>query len=79
VGSAGAEIGFDGGRKRQRPEQPVRVIDYPGVEIMDLGGEILEVVPTSIEVESNKDERTLVDFSVHAHVDATHEAHVGVE
>ena len=79
VCSASAEVDVDWGCERQSPEQPVRVRGYSRVEIMDLGAEIREVIQTSIEVQSDKDERTLVDFSVHAHVDATHEAHIGVE
>ena len=50
-----------------------------GVEIVDLGAEVDEVKLTSVEVKSNEPERSLVYPAVLADIDATHEAHVGVE
>ena len=49
------------------------------VEVMDLGGEVYEVVPTSVEVKSNESERPAVNGAILADVDALHEAHIGVE
>src|SRR5438309_3679007 len=52
---------------------------YPRVEVEDLGRETVEVVPTSIEVQSNEAEGSLMDRSILTHVNAAHEPHVGVE
>src|SRR5207245_5052014 len=46
---------------------------------MDLGGEVGEVILTSVQVQSNKAESSLVNSAVLADVDAAHEPHVGVE
>src|SRR6266446_8430669 len=51
----------------------------PGVEVMNLGGEVCEVEPTSVEVESNESERRLVNGAILADVGALHKPHVGVE
>ena len=51
----------------------------PGVEVVDLGRESVEVVPTSVEVQSNEAESSLMDRSILTHVNAAHEPHVGVE
>jgi len=52
---------------------------YSGIEVVDLGREIREVILTSVEVQSNEAERSFVDSSVEADVSAAHEAHVSVE
>ena len=67
------------GLQRDRPEQAARVGMDPGVEVMNLGGEVREVEPTSVQVKSNEPERRLVDGAVQADVGALHEPHVGVE
>ena len=67
------------GRKRDRPEQALRVGMDPGVEVVHLGGEVLEVEPTSVEVESNESERAFVHGAIDADVDTLHKAHIGVE
>jgi len=51
----------------------------PGVEVVHLGGEVLEVEPTSVEIQSNKTERSPMDGAIMADVDTLHKAHVGVE
>ena len=51
----------------------------PRVEVVDLGREILEVILTSVEVQSNEAECSLVDRSILAHIHTAHKAHVGVE
>ena len=67
------------GPERDRPEQSARVGMDPGVEVVNLGGEVLEVEPTSVEVQSNESERSPVDGAILADVDTLHKAHVGVE
>jgi hypothetical protein len=62
-----------------RPEQSRRVGVNAGVEVMDLSGEVREVILTSVKVQSNESERPLVDTSVQSHVDAAHEPHVCVK
>ena len=51
----------------------------PGVEVVNLGGEVFEVEPTSVEVQSNESERPPVDGANLADVDTLHKAHIGVE
>jgi hypothetical protein len=67
------------GPERDRPEQAARVGMDPGVEVVNLGGEVLEVEPTSVEVQSNEPERSPVDGAILADVDTLHESHIGVE
>ena len=67
------------GRERDRPEQAARVGMDPGVEVVNLGGEVLEVEPTSVEVQSNESERSPVDDAILADVDTLHKPHIGVE
>jgi hypothetical protein len=67
------------GPERYRPEQAARVGMDPGVEVVNLGGEVFEVEPTSVEVQSNESERSPMDGAILADVDALHEAHIGVE
>ena len=38
------------GLERHRPEQAARIGMDPGVEVVNLGGEVFEVEPTSVEV-----------------------------
>ena len=64
---------------RHGPEKAVWIRVDTGIKVMDLGREIREVILTSVEVQSNEAERSLVDSSVDPYVDAAHEAHVGVE
>src|SRR6202022_3707387 len=65
--------------QRNSPEQATRVGMDPRIEVVHLGREVYEVVPTSIEVQSHESEGTLVHIAVLADVVALHEAHVGVE
>jgi hypothetical protein len=67
------------GPEGYRPEQAARVGVDPRVEVVNLGGEVLEVEPTSVEIQSNESERSPVDGPILADVDALHEAHIGVE
>jgi hypothetical protein len=67
------------GPERNRPEQAARVGVDPGVEVVNLGGEVLEVEPTSVKVQSNEAERSAVDGAILADVDTLHESHIGVE
>jgi hypothetical protein len=67
------------GPERDRPEQAARVGMDPGVEVVNLGGELLEVEPTSVEVQSNEPERSPVDGAILAYVDTLHKSHIGVE
>jgi hypothetical protein len=65
--------------ERDSPEQAVRVGMDAGVEVVDLGGEVREVEPTSVEIQSNESERASVYGAILADVETLHEAHVGVE
>ena len=65
--------------KRDRPEQAARVGMDPRVEVVNLGGEVFEVEPTSVEVQSNESERSPVSVAVLGDVDTAHKAHVGVK
>jgi len=67
------------GSERYRPEQAAWVGMDPGVEVVNLGGEVLEVEPTSVEVQSNESERSPMDGAILADVDTLHKAHIGVE
>jgi len=67
------------GPEWDRPEQAARVGMDPRVEVMNLGGEVFEVEPTSVEVQSNESERSPMDGTILADVDAFHKAHIGVE
>ena len=65
--------------KRVRPEQAARVGVDPWVEVVNLGGEVFEVEPTSVEIKSNEPERPPVNVAILADVDTLHKAHIGVE
>jgi len=67
------------GPERYRPEQAAWVGMDPGVEVVNLGGEVFEVEPTSVEVQSNESERSPVNGAILADVDTLHKAHIGVE
>jgi hypothetical protein len=51
----------------------------PWVEVVNLGGEVCEVEPTSVEIQSNEAERPPVNGAILADVDTLHKAHIGVE
>src|SRR5262245_64503262 len=51
----------------------------PGIEVVYLSGEGSEVELTSIHIESDEAERSVVHALVLTDVHALHEAHVGVE
>ena len=65
--------------KRVRPEQAARVGMDPRVEVVNLGGEVVEVELTSVEIKSNEPERPLVNGAILTDVGAFHKAHIGVE
>jgi hypothetical protein len=75
----GLAIAVVTGPERYRPEQAARVGMDPGVEVVNLGGEVFEVEPTSVEIQSNESERSPMDGPILADVDAFHKAHIGVE
>ena len=65
--------------QRVRPEQAARVGMDPRVEVVNLGGEVVEVEPTPVEIKSNEPERPPVDLAILADVDTLHKAYIGVE
>ena len=65
--------------KRDRPEQAARVGMDPGVEVVNLGGEVCEVKLTSVKVKSNEPERPPVNGAILADIDTLHKAHIGIE
>jgi hypothetical protein len=65
--------------KRNCPEQAARVGMDPWVEVVNLGGEVCEVEPTSVEIKSNEPERPPVNGAILADVDTLHKTHIGVE
>jgi len=65
--------------KGNRPEQALGVGGDARVEVMNLGREVVEVILTSVEVQSDEPENSLVDRVVLADVDPAHESHVGIE
>ena len=65
--------------KRDCPEQAAWVRMDPWVEVVNLGGEVFEVEPTSVEVQSNESERSPVNGAILADVNTLHKPHVGVE
>src|SRR5260370_31962590 len=75
----GSKLYWADRRHWDRPEQSAWIGTDSWVEVMNLGGEIREVILTSVEVQSNEAERPLVDCSVDTHIHAAHEAHVCVE
>jgi hypothetical protein len=63
---------------RDGPEQAIWIRKDSRIEIRDLGGEVLEVVPTSVEVKSNKDESSMMRIAVLPDIATLHVPHVGV-
>ena len=61
------------------PEESAGIGTDPGIKVVNLGGEILEVILTSVEVQSNEAKCSFMDRSINTDVDAAHEAHVGIE
>src|SRR5215472_16706383 len=51
----------------------------PRVEVVNLGGEVFEVEPTPVEVQSNESKSSVVSFAVLSDVNTRHKAHVGVK
>jgi hypothetical protein len=76
---AAAHAVFVAGPKRDGPEQAARVGVDPWVEVVHLGGEVLEVEPTSVKIQSNESERPPVDSAILADVDTLHKTHIRVE
>jgi len=75
----GPVVALVAGPERYRPEQAAWVGMDPRVEVVNLGGEVFEVEPTSVEVQSNESERSPVDGAILADIDALHKAHICVE
>jgi len=67
------------GPERDRPEQAAWVGMDPWVEVVNLGGEVFEVEPTPVEVQSNEPKSSVVSLAVLSYVDTLHKAYVGVE
>jgi len=61
------------------PEQAIGEWEDPGVEVVDLRGEGIEVKLTYKDVQSDKAERVVMDLPIDANVRALHEPHVRVE
>jgi hypothetical protein len=64
---------------RVRPEQAARVGMDSWVEVVNLGGEVVEVELTSVEIKSNEPERPPVNGAILADVGTLHKTHIGVE
>jgi hypothetical protein len=77
--AAVSQVDRRAGRCRDRPEEPTGIRVDARVKVVDLGREAYEVVPTSIEIQSDECECTVVDRSVETHIYPAHEAHVRVE
>jgi hypothetical protein len=67
------------GPKRDRPEQAAGIGMDAWVEVVNLGGEVLEVEPTPVKIQSNESERPPVNGAILADVDALHKAHISIE
>ena len=75
-----AQMDFNGVRRdAHSPEQAIGVGEDPGVEIVDLRREGIEVKLTYKDVQSDKAERVVMDLPIDANVRALHEPHVRVE
>ena len=76
---SGTEVdkGFEG--QRYRPEKSSGIGINSGVDVVNLGSEVYEVILTSIEVKSDQGKGTTMDGPIETNIRAAHEAHVGVE
>jgi len=76
---SGTEVdkGFDG--QRYRPEESSGIGINSGVDVVNLGSEVYEVILTSIEVKSDQGKGTTMDGPIETNIRAAHEAHVGIE
>lgn len=61
------------------PEYAIGKGEDPRVEVVNLGREVGEVKLTSIDIQSDKAERIMVDSAIHPDIGALHEAHVDIE
>ena len=66
-------------RDAHSPEQAIGVGEDPGVEIVDLRREGIEVKLTYKDIQSDKAEGVVMDLPIDANVRALHEPHVRVE
>lgn len=66
-------------RDAHGPEQAIRVREDPGVEIVDLRREGIEVKLTYKDIQSDKAECVVMDLAIDANIRALHEPHVRVE
>lgn len=75
-----AQVDSDGIRRDvDGPEQAIGEWEDPGVEVVDLRREGIEVKLTYKDIQSDKAERVVVDLPIHANVCTLHEPHVGIE
>jgi hypothetical protein len=65
---SGTEVDRRFGRQLNRPEQSSRIGVNSGVEVVNLGSEIYEVILTSIEVKSDQGKGATVDGPVETDV-----------
>ncbi|HKT40188.1 MAG TPA: hypothetical protein VJR48_17585 [Ktedonobacterales bacterium] len=66
-------------RDAYSPEQAIGVREDPGVEIVDLRREGIEVKLTYIDIQSDKAECVVMDLAIYANIRALHEPHVHIE
>jgi hypothetical protein len=66
-------------RDAHSPEQAIGVREDPGVEIVDLRREGIEVKLTYKDIQSDKAEGVVMDLPIDANIRALHEPHVRVE
>lgn len=75
-----AQMDFNGIRRdAYGPEQAIGVGEDPGVEVVDLRREGIEVKLTYIDIQSDKAEGVVMDLAIYANIRALHEPHVCVE
>ena len=75
-----AQMDFNGVRRdAHSPEQAIGVGEDPGVEIVDLRREGIEVKLTYKDIQSDKAEGVVMDLAIYANIRALHEPHVRIE
>jgi len=75
-----AQMDFNGVRRdAYSPEQAIGVGEDPGVEIVDLRREGIEVKLTYKDIQSDKAEGVVMDSAIYANIRALHEPHVRIE
>lgn len=75
-----AQMNLNGVRRDAHgPEQAIGEWEDPGVEIVDLCREVVEVKLTYIDIQSDKAEGVVMRLPVYADIRALHEPHIYVE